>query len=145
MILTDTDDLIKRCRDAGMRSTKLLRAALELLSQTDSPVSIQQCTEMSEELGACDQVTIYRLFERLEKVGIARRIGLHERAAHFILTDSFHHRHFVCCTSCGSVRALTDHCTLGHMEEHIAEETGYQKLYHELVFYGVCPKCSDAA
>lgn len=140
-----TDDLIERCRKAGMRSTKLLKAALDLLSQTDSPISIQQCAEKSDALAGCDQVTIYRLLERLEKVGIARRIGLHERAAHFILADSLRHRHFVCCTVCGIVTALTDHCTLGHMEEHVAEDTGFKQLYHELVFYGLCPKCTEAA
>lgn len=124
-----------------MRATKSLRAILELLCTTDAPLSIQQCAEQSADLAAADTVTLYRLFERLEAAGIVRRIGLHERATHFVLTDALRHRHFVCCTKCGRVEPLSHHCTLGHMEAHVAEDSGFTSLYHELVFYGLCPKC----
>jgi len=142
MNLPDVDGLILRCRQCGMRVTKTLRAIIELLVSTDAPVSVQLCAEAGGELGNCDTVTLYRLLERLEDAGLVRRIGLHKRAAHFVLADSLRHRHFICCTLCGKVEALGDTCTLNHQEEHVAADTGYTTLYHELVFYGLCPDCA---
>ncbi len=141
MSVRTPDALISTCRENGLRATKSLRAILDLLCENDAPLSIQQCAEQSTELAAADTVTLYRLFERLEGVGIVRRIGLHERAAHYVLADALRHRHFVCCTRCGKVEPLDHHCTIGHLEEHVAEDSGYTNLYHELVFYGVCPAC----
>jgi len=136
------DELLEQCRDKGLRATKSLRAILQLLCATDAPLSIQQCAENSPALARADTVTLYRLFERLEGIGVVRRIGLHERAAHYVLADSLRHRHFVCCTRCGKVQALSQDCTIGHLEEHVAQDSGYVNLYHELVFYGSCPQCA---
>lgn len=142
MVDLQSDEIIQRCRDNNMRVTRTLRAIVDLLVNTDSPVSVQSCAETGGELTNCDTVTLYRLLERLEEAGLVRRIGLHKRAAHFILSDSFRHRHFVCCTACGKVEVLEEKCTLNHHQEHIIEDTGYADVYHELVFYGICPACA---
>ena len=33
-------------------------------------------------------------------------------------------------------------CPVHDLEDEIREKTGYQNLYHELEFFGTCPKCA---
>ncbi|MDB4597234.1 hypothetical protein OAG86_03015 [Akkermansiaceae bacterium] len=33
-------------------------------------------------------------------------------------------------------------CPVHKLQEEIRKETGFQNLYHELEFFGTCPKCA---
>ena len=90
----------------------------------------------------CDHATVFRLLQRLTDHGLVRRLGLHERAAYFTLLAPGRHSDYLICTSCGSIEAIQAPCPVHHLEDEIREKTGYRNLYHELEFFGVCPKCA---
>jgi len=73
--------------------------------------------------------------------GITRRLGLHERAAYFTLLIPGRHQDFLICTSCGDIEPIKAACPVHALEKEIATKTGYANLYHELEFFGTCPKC----
>jgi len=134
-------ELLAACRAAGLRRTQLLENVLEVLRTHAEPVKISGLLQARGIRGTCDPATLYRLLQRLETKGLVRRIGLHERAAHFTLHRA-HHHDYVVCRECGDVATLKMDCPVEKLENEVGRRTGFREVYHELQFYGVCPKCS---
>jgi len=132
--------LLATCRAAGLRRTHLLERVLAELQAHDEPVNIRELGQARGIRGACDPATLYRLLQRLEAIGLVRRIGLHERAAHFTLHRA-HHHDYVVCRECGDVATLAMDCPVEKLEREVGRRTGFREVYHELQFYGVCPQC----
>jgi len=136
--------LLQNCRDAGLRKTKSLVALLETLLEMNRPVTLMELCESSKLKTLCDKVTIYRLLQRLNENGIIRRLGLHERSAYFALLIPGTHCDYLICTGCNSIEPIKAACPVHALEKEIAEKSGYKKLYHELEFFGICPKCEPS-
>ncbi|MGF1449798.1 MAG: Fur family transcriptional regulator [Opitutales bacterium] len=135
--------LVDRCRAAGLRRTYLLEAVLRALDGAEGPLSINALLAHPDIQGHCDPATLYRLLSRLEDKGLARRVGLHERAAHFVLHHPECHHDLLICVKCGKVQALPMECPVEQLEAEVAHRTGFTKLYHELQYYGQCPDCAS--
>lgn len=143
-IEVDLDELLERCRAKGMRRTYLLRRVLARMAKQAGPVSIP-CLLADEALAETgDAATLYRLMDRLEAQQIVRRVGLHERAAHYYLNLPNRHRDFLVCVDCGTVEVLKLSCPVGDFDEEVARDTGFKGVYHELQFYGHCATCQAA-
>ncbi len=140
-VLVDT--LLERCRAKGLRRTFLLRKVLSRLVSHDHPLSIPTLLADEEVAEACDPATLYRLMERLESHQIVRRVGLHERAAHYYLNLPQQHRDFLVCVECGLVQALKLSCPIGEFDEEVSRSTGFSEVFHELQFYGRCRTCQQ--
>ena len=136
--------LLAACRAEGLRRTHLLERVLAVLSARDEPVNIGDLQKARGIRGACNPATLYRLLQRLEAIGLVRRIGLHERAAHFTLHRLHHHHDYVVCRECGDVATLQMACPVEKLEREVGRRTGFREVYHELQFYGVCPACGKA-
>ncbi|MEM7395196.1 MAG: Fur family transcriptional regulator [Verrucomicrobiota bacterium] len=138
----NVEKILKRCREAGLRRTRALVAVIRTLASRDTPTTLADLAkeELMEE--TCDQATIYRILIRLEEEGITRRLGLHNRAAYYILNYPETHRDYLICTECGMIDTLDVSCPVEALEKEISNQSGYKKLYHELEFFGVCPDCA---
>lgn len=134
--------LIQRCREAGLRRTKALDLLLETLLTSDRPMTLAELAEHPTLASQCDRATVFRLLQRLTDKGLIRRLGLHERAAYFTLLLPNRHQDFLICTECGQIEPITAPCPVHQLEEEIATNTGFTKLYHELGFFGTCPACA---
>lgn len=135
-------DTLTRCREAGLRRTKALEELVETLHAAQGPMTLAELAESPRLSTLCDKATLYRLLHRLTDKGIVRRLGLHERAAYFALIIPGDHRDYLICTQCGSIASIDAPCPVHQLEEEIRTSTGFQGLYHELEFFGVCPKCA---
>jgi Fe2+ or Zn2+ uptake regulation protein len=133
--------LLAACRAAGLRRTRLLERVLRVLQMHPAPVSTGELLAARGIAGACDPATLYRLLQRLEEKGLVRRIGLHERSAHYALRRD-HHHDYVVCRECGDVELLKMECPVERLEREVGRRTGFREIYHELQFYGICPQCS---
>jgi Fur family ferric uptake transcriptional regulator len=139
---TDLNNLITRCRAEGLRRTKALEELLATLLESDRPMTITELADSPRLTNQCDKATIFRLLQRLADKGILRRLGLHERAAYFALLLPGQHRDYLICTDCGSIEPINAPCPVHELEKEIKFTTGYKNLYHELEFFGTCPKCA---
>lgn len=135
-------DAIDRCRTAGLRRTKALEVLLTTLDEASRPMTLAELAASEQLAGQCDRATVFRLLQRLALHGLVRRLGLHERAAYFILITPGRHHDYLICTGCGSIRVIDAPCPVHALEKQIARDTGYRNLYHELEFFGLCPDCS---
>lgn len=135
-------DLIDRCRATGLRRTKALEQLLFTLADSGRPMTLNELSHSSRLTDQCDKATVFRLLQRLTAIGIVRRLGLHERAAYFTLLIPGRHQDYLICTECGSIESIQAPCPVHQLEKEITEKTGFKNLYHELEFFGVCPRCA---
>ena len=137
--------VVARCRGVGLRKTHVLEQVLEQLLQSKRPLTASEIVESEPLSGKCDPATIYRLLTRLEEKAILRRLGLHDRAAHYTVRQPNCHDDYLICTDCGSIEQLEMACPVEALQAEIAERSGYQNLDHELEFFGTCPTCALAS
>jgi Fur family transcriptional regulator, ferric uptake regulator len=135
-------ETIDRCRAAGLRRTKALEELVSTLLESQRPMTLSELAASKRLTDQCDKATVFRLLQRLTEHGVVRRLGLHERAAYFTLLVPGKHSDYLICTSCGSIEPIQAPCPVHQLEDEIREKTGYRNLYHELEFFGVCPKCA---
>lgn len=135
-------ETIDRCRMAGLRRTKALEELIITLIESERPMTLAELAASDRLADQCDKATVFRLLQRLAEHGVVRRLGLHERAAYFTLLVPGKHSDYLICTKCGSIEAIQAPCPVHQLEDEIREKTGYRNLYHELEFFGVCPKCA---
>ncbi len=135
-------ETVDRCRMAGLRRTKALEELIITLIESERPMTLAELAASDRLADQCDKATVFRLLQRLAEHGVVRRLGLHERAAYFTLLVPGKHSDYLICTKCGSIEAIQAPCPVHQLEEEIREKTGYRNLYHELEFFGVCPKCA---
>lgn len=135
-------ETIQRLRNAGLRRTKALEELITTLLESERPMTLAELAASKRLSEQCDKATVFRLLQRLAEHGVVRRLGLHERAAYFTLLVPGKHSDYLICTSCGSIEAIQAPCPVHQLEDEIREKTGFRNLYHELEFFGVCPKCA---
>ena len=135
-------EIIDRLRGAVLRRTKALEELITTLLESERPMTLSELAGSQRLADQCDKATVFRLLQRLAGHGVVRRLGLHERAAYSTLLVPGKHSDYLICTSCGSIEAIQAPCPVHHLEEEIREKTGFRNLYHELEFFGVCPKCA---
>jgi len=137
------ESIIARLRSEGMRKTAGLTSVIETLINADRPLTISEISERMDSAARCDPATVYRILEKLDKARVVRKLGMHERAMYFELLLREHHHDYLLCTGCGSITQVSAACPVGALESQLLETTGFTNLTHELVFYGMCPKCSE--
>lgn len=135
-------EIIQRLRNSGLRRTKALEEVITTLLESERPMTLSELASSERLADQCDPATVFRLLQRLAEHGVVRRLGLHERAAYFTILLPGRHNDYLICTSCGSIEAIKAPCPVHQLEDEIREKTGFRNLYHELEFFGVCPKCA---
>jgi Fur family ferric uptake transcriptional regulator len=131
---------LETCRSVGLRRTKALEEILGVLIHAPGPMTLNGLANALED--RCDKATVYRLLIRLEEKCVIRRLGFHDRSAHYAMRYLDRHDDYLICTGCGSVESLDIHCPVEVLEREISSTSGFTNLYHELQFYGVCPACT---
>jgi Fe2+ or Zn2+ uptake regulation protein len=139
----ELERMLEHCREHKMRRTQALRELLRYLLKHDLPISWAALSREPEILAVCDPSSVFRVLVKLEEIGLVRRMGSPARSYFFKLQIPGEHHDYIICTDCGAIDQLQMECPVEKLEKRITAETGYRKLYHELDFFGVCPKCQQ--
>lgn len=132
---------LDRCRERGLRMTKALEDVLRMLIESDKPLTLGDIADSQQLTSHADRATVFRLLTKLEKLGIIRRLGLHDRAAYYTMIFPGEHNDYLVCTACGRIDRLDIECPVEELETQIATQSKFTQLYHELMFFGLCPNC----
>ncbi len=136
------EELLNHCRENGLRVTVGLRAILDALNAADLPQSLLDLEQNKELAKLCDRATIFRTLQRLEGIGLLRRLNFSHSGAKFSLNTGDGHKEYLLCKNCGDVQTLDISCPVHKLERELAESRGFSEMSHELTFYGLCPQCS---
>ena len=132
---------LDRCRERGLRMTKALEDVLRMLIESEKPLTLGDIADSQQLTSHADRATVFRLLTKLEKLGIIRRLGLHDRAAYYTMIFPGEHNDYLVCTACGRIDRLDIECPVEELETQIATQSKFTPLYHELMFFGLCPNC----
>lgn len=131
------DKLINLLKKQGYSITKPRLLTFEVLLQADEALTIPQIVAL---LPNIDMVSVYRVLQLFEEVGIAHRVwnGFKSRIE---LSDIFspHHHHFIC-NKCG----LTQTIKSDDLERslHALESLhSFELQQHSVELSGYCKKC----
>ncbi|MHB1138511.1 MAG: Fur family transcriptional regulator [Microthrixaceae bacterium] len=134
----------QRLRADGLRYTASRRAVIEVLANSERPLTIPQILEEDRSLA---QSSAYRNLTELIAAGVVHRLVSGDEYSHFELAEDLtsHHHHLVC-THCGRV----DDVTLSDDVEQqmtaaldrAAGSMGFRAEHHRLDVLGRCATCA---
>lgn len=133
----------QRLRSSGLRYTSSRRAVVDVLSDSDRPLTIPEILEVDASLA---QSSAYRNLTELIGAGVVHRIISGDEYSHFELAEDLtsHHHHLVC-TSCGRVAdvTLSDdlETSLDRALARVARAEGFEPEHHRLDVLGRCADC----
>lgn len=130
-----------RLRERGFRITTPRRQVLELLDGEDraqSPYDIRN--RLGERGIRMDVVTVYRVLEVLERLGLVHRVYSTGGFVRCRRSDLEGHHHHLVCTACARVTEITGDRVDG-MVARVERDSGYRVAGHILEMYGLCRTC----
>ncbi|OIQ20668.1 MAG: hypothetical protein BM556_01650 [Bacteriovorax sp. MedPE-SWde] len=129
-------------REKRLSVTKSRVDLLELFIKKNKPLSIIDFkkTKLFQEM---NESSFYRNVSKFEEADIIRSVPTaNEYHSYELVSDDIDHHHHIVCTSCKSVKCLTE-CGLDKSFINMAKKVGYSLGGHSLELYGLCPKCKS--
>jgi Fe2+ or Zn2+ uptake regulation protein len=126
-----------------LRKTTLRTALLELLNESESPLSVPEILEHLKKRSLTpNKTTLYREADTLLKHAILEETVI-SGVRKLYITQHGHHHHFICLTckttSCIEDPSLED--ALLKVQDTLITVNGFLTSGHDLNFYGQCREC----
>jgi Fur family ferric uptake transcriptional regulator len=126
---------------SGLRITKCRSAILDVLEQSEQPISAEQIfLELKEKNVTANLSTVYRTLDVLEEKNLATKLSITGDNRALYEFNRMVHRHYLVCLGCKKIIAINS-CPLEDYEKRLAKETDYLISGHRLDIYGYCPEC----
>jgi Fur family ferric uptake transcriptional regulator len=132
---------LQYCQAKGLRHTQPLRTILEVLIKGERPICWTDLSEDPQLRAACNPSSVFRILIRLEESGVVHRLAAARRSYYFALNIEGRAYDQIVCTSCGCDEIFSRDHPLADFTDDIRTRTRYRGIYHQLTFYGVCPRC----
>jgi Fur family peroxide stress response transcriptional regulator len=132
------DELIARCRTAGMNVTPQRVAVYRaLLESEDHPTPEMLYRAVSRHMPSLSLATIYKVLETLTGLGLVRSVPVVSDKRRYDANDDAHH-HLVC-SACGSVSDYYTH----DFDELVPRQrmSGFKPLSISVSINGICAAC----
>ncbi len=127
---------------ANVRNTKQKQLILNILKETDRPMSINEIySEIVINLPKIAKSTIYRNIDSLLTQDLIDKYHLNDNEIFYrIKSNSKEHRHFVICDDCKKMIDLPI-CPIREIESMLNEE-GFIMKDHQIQINGICKTCA---
>jgi Fur family transcriptional regulator, ferric uptake regulator len=130
-----------KCRTAHVRLTPIREKILAVLAERRIPISLEAVTHVEGIHGKCDAATVYRAMMLFKEVGVVRQVILTNKSSYFVLNQPGESTRFLICRRCGTLTELPEGREIAQVQGEVAQRSGYSELEHEVVFFGLCPRC----
>lgn len=122
----------------GYRSTRARDLVFELLLHPE-PLAMRDLIVKAE--GKIDRVSIYRIIDLFEKLGIANRIYSGWKYKLELSEDFIGHHHHMTCLACGRVVDIEDEAHIDEFIRGVAAKSGFVPHRHTFEIDGYCNQC----
>lgn len=116
------------------RQTNQKEMIIDVLEEMNHPTADELLTKLEKKYGPFSKATLYRNLAQFVEDGKVDRIALSDAVVRYEIAKDFHYH--IACEKCGKVENL-----MLPPLDFPEEIKGYKIDTHELVFYGICPKC----
>jgi len=122
-------------RKAGLKITLPRLKILEILEgaklrHLSAEDIYKELLQAGEDIGLA---TVYRVLTQFESAGLVTRHNFEGGHSVFELDDGEHHDHMVCVETGDVIEFVSEE--IERLQQHIAEEYGYELIDHSLVLY----------
>lgn len=145
-MLTRRDTISHLLADRGHRLTGPRLAVVEVLADSDGPVSVAEIYQRLKSRQV-NLVSVYRTVHLLMGMGVLRATDRARRGQRYELADQFtgHHHHLIC-RECERIEDL-EGCPLGHevltrLTARLRRVRAFRVTEHELRLFGLCRSCA---
>jgi Fe2+ or Zn2+ uptake regulation protein len=129
-------------RNSGYRLTGPRRALVKVIASSRRALSPFDLYELGrKEYSGLGLVTVYRLLEKLEELGLVQRVH-QAHGCHMFLPAAQGHEHFVLCTACGRAEFFAGD-DLSTLIAGVSQRCGFQIHGHWLQLHGLCAACQN--
>ncbi|MBS3918359.1 MAG: transcriptional repressor [Deltaproteobacteria bacterium] len=133
--------LLRKLKIQGYRLTKVRQFIVDLLANSQAPVSLSEIKEnLTRNNIRADRTTIYRevIFLKGKKMICEIPVGGSKRG--YKVCQDVHHHHLIC-VRCNKVEPMVFKKPLLSQENEISQRKDFKVLDHLLEFYGLCGDC----
>jgi len=125
-------------KEAGLKVTAERTALMAALMATRHPASTR---ELLLSVDGMDRTTVYRNLQGFVRAGIARKVDVGHRHAHFESALGVEHHHLIC-GRCGKVEDVS-FCPDPVLQAAMLRKSSFSSIEsHTLEFRGTCKACA---
>lgn len=120
------------------RQTNQKEIIMDVIEELNHPTADEILTKIEKKYGEFSKATLYRNLAQFVEEGRLDRVALSDAVVRYEPATDFHYH--LACEKCGKIENLHLPTPL----EFPNEIMGYEIDAHDLVFYGICPKCKKS-
>ena len=130
-------------KSKGLKWTQQREAIVKAFLSTDNHVTVDDMIARLRSQGVeCGQATIYRNMKLLTGCGIAEAKHFEDGYVRYDQAYGHGHHEHIICIQCRKIVEFQNQA-LEDMKAQIANDHGFQMLYHHLEIFGVCDTCQS--
>ncbi len=138
------EDWLTAVDESGFRVTTVQESLIDIFAHSEYPLSAEQAWEIARQSRPkTGRATVYRMVEKLEKLGLIRRLHGYQGCSHFVPTLPELMMLFIC-LSCGRADYL-DSQPLNDLIQQSEHISGHHITDSRLQFFGACADCQQNA
>ena len=138
--MNQTDTILEDLKSSGYKMTPVRKNLIEVLLNSDTPLSIEEIGDLLESKGLTpNKTTLYREVEFLKGEELLQEIDFGDGKKRFEISSS-HHHHIVC-INCKTVVDVPMEEDLDSKEKQILLKFKFKPIGHSLEFFGLCSNC----
>ena len=126
----------------GLKVTENRLSILEVLKNSNSPMSAEEIYKVLENELTMSFSTIYRSLNAMLDAGILL-MQVNQDSKQYFQLNTHEHKHIIKCIICREA-VNVEFCPMTEIEKTLVQKTGYQITGHSFEFTGVCPNCQKA-
>ncbi len=138
------EDWLAALDESGFRVTTVQEILIDIFAHSEYPLSAEQAWDMARQSRPkTGRATVYRTVEKLENLGLIRRVHGYQGCSHFVPTLPELMMLFICLT-CGRTDYL-DSQPLENLIQHSEDASGHHITESRLQLFGACVDCQQNA
>lgn len=125
----------------GVKSTKHRNAILELLEQSESPLTAEQLfISLQEKTESINLSTVYRTLDTFASKNLVIKSNrMDDGKARYELNHN-EHKHHLFCVGCHKEISIEE-CPIGELQLSLKKKIDFDVTGHKLEIYGYCHNC----
>lgn len=125
----------------GVKSTRHRYAMLELLEQSESPLTVEELfILLREKTSPINLSTVYRTLETFASKNLVIKSNRVDDGKSRYELNHHEHKHHLFCVSCHKLIAIEE-CPIGELQQILKKKIDFEVTGHNLEIYGYCHNC----
>ncbi|KJR44539.1 Ferric uptake regulation protein FUR [Desulfosporosinus sp. I2] len=125
----------------GIKSTRHRNAILELLEESESPLTAEQLyINLRDKTASIDLSTVYRTLDTFASKNLVIKSNRVDDGKALYELNHHDHKHHLLCVGCHKLISMED-CPMGELQQVLKKKMDFDVTGHKLEIYGYCRDC----